>query len=342
MIRDFNDRDFEFYPEFEYYCYKNCFLQILEYYGVQNAKYYLDCTTDWTCQTGKNEGIVFGTGDPFSSFIPPFDDHVKIYTTDDRTKEQIWKDNIESINNGTPVVIAVDIFYLKYTPYYQKKHSYHSAVLTGYDEFTDEFYVVDWYPPWYFKGKISRDELENSRGSENDGDGILSGDPIKYLFAEIDRVDYSESMRDLIQAQIQRNMDLYYKGVESDGTVKGYKAINSMIDKIEESFTYTKEKQKGFFENLYSQLFFTPYRKKLFHWYLNNAYVELNNFGFEKPIRILDETINTWKVFLSLIIKCSMVSSEKNLELLVKRCTEIIEKEKQLGYELYELNRNFK
>ena len=184
--------------------------------------------------------------------------------------------------------------------------------------------------------------MENSRGSENDGDGILSGDPIKYLFAEIDRVDYSESMRDLIQAQIQRNMDLYYKGVESDGTVKGYKAINSMIDKIEESFTYTKEKQKGFFENLYSQLFFTPYRKKLFHWYLNNAYVELNNFGFEKPIRILDETINTWKVFLSLIIKCSMVSSEKNLELLVKRCTEIIEKEKQLGYELYELNRNFK
>ena len=340
MILDFNDRNFKFYPEFEYYCFKNCFLQILEYYGVQNAKYFLDCTTDWTYQVDENHDVVFGTGDPYSGFIQPYDNLVKIYTTDEISKDEIWKNNIEKITNGIPIIIAVDIFYLKYTPYYQKKHSYHSAVLTGYDEVTDEFYLVDWYPPWFYKGKISREELEDARKSLNEGDGVLSGVPIKYLYAEVEKKEINESIENLIKIQLQKNIYQYYNTDDNQYETKGYIAIKSVMEKIEEYIRNSNEEQKSFFEKIYGELFFTPYRKKLFYWYLNNAFSDLNNFGFVKPLSVLDETISEWKGLLSLLIKCSMLASNENLELLLNRCQEILEKEKKLSYELYELNRS--
>ncbi len=340
MLHDLINKDMKFHMEFEYYCFKNCYLQILDYYGVFNAKYFLDCTTDWTYRKGKNKDFSFDTGNPYSSFLSPFDHKVKKVVLMEKTKEEIWNENIEAIQNGIPVVVAADVFYLSYTPYYQKKHSYHSLILAGYDKPKNEFFVIDWYPPWYFKGRMSRDELDASRGSLNEGDGILSGKPINYLYTEVERDGFRESTKSLIQAQIQKNLDQYYCGVTSNDLMKGYKAINTMICNVEESFFYTKEEQKLFFEELYGQLFFTPTRKRLFRWYLENALFYCKSFGFVAPIQALDESIIGWKGLLSLLIKCSMNHSEANLELLVKQFNEILQKEKQFYYMLYELNRS--
>lgn len=340
MLQELIDKDMKFHMEFEYYCFKNCYLQILEYYGVYNAKYFLDCTTDWTYRKGKHEDFSFDTGDPYSSFLPPFDSKVKKIILKGKRKEEIWNENMEAIQNGIPVVVAVDVFYLSYTPYYQKKHSYHSVILSGYDKSKDEFLVIDWYPPWYFKGRMSRDELDASRGSLNEGDGILSGTPINYLYTEIERDGFQASTKSLIQIQIQKNLDQYYCGVTSNDMVKGYKAINAIICNVEESFYYTKEEQTTFFEKLYGKLFFTPTRKKLFRWYLENALSDNKSFGFVAPIQTLEESIAGWKGLLSLLIKCSMNCSDANLESLIKRFGEIMQKEKQFYYTLYELSRS--
>lgn len=340
MLQEFINKDMRFHSEFEYYCFKNCYLQILEYYGVFNAKYFLDCTTDWMFWQENNKEISFNTGNPYTSFLPPFNSKVKEIMLGEKTKELIWKENEDAIRNGIPVVIAVDVFYLSYTPYYQKKHSYHSMILSGYNESKDEFYVIDWYPPWYFKGMMSKQELDYARGSLNEGDGILSGTPINYLYSEVEREGFCASTKSLIQTQIQNNLDQYYNGTVLNNRVKGYKAINAIISSIEESFCYSNKSQTLFFEKLYGQLFFIPTRKKLFGWYLKNVLSDYKNFGLKASIQVLEESISGWNGLLSLLIKCSMKYSEANLDLLLKQLSEILQKEKQFYYSLYELNRS--
>ncbi len=339
MLQGLIDKDIKFHMEFEYYCFKNCYLQILEYYGVSNAKYFLDCTTDWTYRLGKNKEVLFDTGNPYSSFLPPFDSKVKKVMLEEQTKEEIWKENIEVIQKGIPVVIAVDIFYLSYTPYYQKKHSYHSAILSGYNKSKNKFFVIDWYPPWYFKGMISKEKLDVARSSLNEGEGILSGIPINYLYTEVEREGFQASTKFLIQEQIQKNLNQYYYGVESSDLIKGYKAINAIINNIEERFGCAKEEQTLFFETLYEQLFFVPTRKRLFRWYLGNVLSDYKSYGLSVAIQALEESITGWKKLLSLLIKCSMNCSETNFELLINQFGEIIQMEKRFYYTLYELNR---
>ncbi|NLL72989.1 MAG: BtrH N-terminal domain-containing protein [Clostridiales bacterium] len=339
MLHDLNERTSTFYPQFEYYCFKNCYLQILEYYGIYNAKYFIDCTTDWAFRKDSNKGIfTFDTGDPYSSFLPPFDQLVNKVTLDQKPAEQIWEENIKSIREGIPVVIAVDIFYLTYTPFYHKKHSYHSLILSGYED--EQFYVIDWYPPWYFKGMISKRELDEARSSANEGDGVLSGTPIDYLYTTVSRDGFTATRRELLKKEIQLNLDLYYNGVATSELAKGHLAISKMIDLVEESFQMEEKEQKLFFETLYQQLFFTPTRKNLFHWYLETVGSDYKSYAFEVAVYAADKSIKTWKGLLSLLIKCSMSSSKKNLDLLIKQCMDILENEKQFYYALYELNRS--
>lgn len=66
----FMESEFVFPKEFEYYCFKNCYWNLLKYYGVESPELFLDCGIEWLfTEDGSDKyGYSFSTGD----FSPAF------------------------------------------------------------------------------------------------------------------------------------------------------------------------------------------------------------------------------------------------------------------------------
>ncbi len=344
MILEIYDSPKRFDPEFEFYCFKNCYRQVLDYYNVKNATYYIDCTTEWIFQYDNrfSFGFEFSTGEVYSSFLPPFENKVKAYDCTQVPVDKIWGMNKERLAERIPLVVATDVFYLKYTPYYYKKHSFHSLLLCGFSG-EEEQNIVDWYSPWFYKGTVNKAELDQARASQNPADGILSGKPINYMWAEVERDGWAAEDHELISTTVNLALDRFYIHTKGDGTTfRGYYALNALLSLVEENAALEPAQRGGFLEDLHRKLYFTPMRKTLFKYYLQTAFEE---YGFTKlgvSVDALNETINCWKKTLSMVIKCSIANTEANYSKLIGFFKETIMKEKQLYYTLYEVGKILK
>jgi hypothetical protein len=330
----------KFYDEFEYYCFKSCYVNVLEYYKVKNAKYYIECSLDWTFQKDQNDtfGYQFNTGDVYASFLSPFDQKIKYFSKETLSKKELWNRNKKLLEDNIPVVVATDVYYLKYTPYYHKKHSFHSLILAGYEEKNKEVYIIDWYKPWFFKGSIALEELDMARDSDNEKDGILSGNPIQYLYAQIESIDWNASTQDLINISIQDNLKKYYQGSTDSMMYKGYKAINEVAKLLECNIRLDLDKRAKFLEDLYNKFYFVVSRKKLFGWYLDEIHKDFPLIFVDEVKRQSNEAIHIWKNILSLLIKCSMLNDNATYEKVIMEMQKAIIKEKQFYYALYEFD----
>ncbi len=335
-----------FYDDYEYYCFKNCYYNVLNYYGVKNAEYYIEYSMDWTfSKVGESDDefkYQFSTGDPYSSFHKPFNQRVHYLSKNELSIEEIWERNKKAIDNNIPVIAQVDVFYLKYTPYYMKKHSFHSLILAGYEEQTKEVYVIDWYKPWFYKGSMSFEELHLARNSENEPDGLFSGNPINYLYSEVESAQWNMdkiSTFELINKSIQDNLDKYYSGRIEDNDYKGYYAINEVAKLIEKNISLNPDNRARFLEDLHQKLYFIVTRKKLFYWHIEKINKDFPLIYVDHVKKELGDTIKQWKILLSLIIKCSMSKENSIYENIVANMHDIIIKEKQFYYTLYEFNK---
>lgn len=343
MILDIYDSPKRFDSEFEFYCFKNCFRQILDYYRVKNATYYIDCSTDWTFQFDNQSsfGFKFSTGDFYSSFLPPFDNKIIAFDSTKISIDKIWSMNKETLAKGVPLVVSTDGFHLNYTPYYQKKHFSHSLLLCGFSDDETHQYIVDWYLPWFYKGIVSKTDLDQARASENPADGILSGKPINYMWSEVESDGWIAEDRELISVAMNLALDRFYTQTKGDGiTFRGCNALNAVLSMIEKNFYIEASQRSKFLEDLHGKLYFIPMSKTLFKYYLQTAFDE---YGFVKlglSIKALNELISRWKKVLYMIIKCSMINTEENYMKLICFIKEIIIEEKNLYYTLYEANKS--
>lgn len=333
-----------FYSEFEYYCYKSCYLNVLRYYHVKHPEFYIDYSLDWTFIKDNKEkwGYTFNTGNLNSDFLYPFNQELHCINKNMISKEQIWELNKRDLQNDIPVIVTVDVFYLKYTPYFHKKHSIHSLILAGYDKKEEKVYIIDWYHSWYFKGEISREELDIARNSMNESDGILSGIPINYTSYTISKSVFYMDGLELIKQSVQDNQNKYYLGTCGPKRYKGYYAINEIARLLEQNMNLKKEDRAGFLEDLYEKLYFVHSRKKIFNWFLGRIQEEYSMISVNCTQKKLNETMALWKKLLSLIIKCRMTNKDEVYEKVIMLVQQIILEEKQFYYSLYELNKKIK
>lgn len=330
----------QFYDEFEYYCFKSCYVNVLDYYKVKNAKYYIECSLDWTFQKDPQDpfGYQFNTGEVYAGFLPPFDRKIQYASKENFTKQELWNRNKQLLERKIPVVAAADVYHLKYTPYYHKKHSFHSLILAGYEEKSDEVSVIDWYKPWFFKGSMALEELDKARDSENEKDGILSGNPIEYLYGWVEPEGWTADTRDLIGTALQDNLKKYYQGDKGPYLYKGYRAINEVARKLENNISLVSGERAKFLEDLYNKLYFVVSRKKLFGWYLSEIHRDFPLVYIDTVKRQSDESIKVWKNVLSLLIKGSMLNDDSAYEKVISEMQKGILKEKQFYHALYEFS----
>ncbi|WP_034847133.1 BtrH N-terminal domain-containing protein [Ruminiclostridium josui] len=95
----------------------------------------------------------------------------------------------EMLDNGIPVVAAVDLFYMKYHRAYGKEHGLHCVVFTGYNEEEGLFHLFDKYKlsSSDFDGILPIDEVNLGRTSDNPlpGGNETQKRPVRNLWMEI-------------------------------------------------------------------------------------------------------------------------------------------------------------
>ncbi|EFM11967.1 hypothetical protein PaecuDRAFT_1575 [Paenibacillus curdlanolyticus YK9] len=329
-----------FDPAFEFYCFKNCYRQWLEMQGVPNAFYYLDCTLDWRFSRKEDDalGYSFSTSDIYTSVLPSF--RHKIVMTDDMTISpvEIWERNKMLLKAGIPFVAAVDVYYLPYTPYFGKKHSYHALLVCGMEE--DQLDIIDWYPPWYYQGQLSYAVIDDARSSENPADGLLSGNPIRYLWAELERGGWQADSRELIAQAVGISIDRFYGTTTSErdrGDVQfGAKALAALKDAVVQHAAADEETRARFLQDLHGKTYFVPTRKNLFARYVERACEEFRYPKLAKAVPAMYATVTEWKRFLNLTVKASMAPTADNYATVVKTLDGLIFAEKDINYLLYD------
>ena len=163
---------------YEYLCERNTLRQLLIGYGIEHPLLWMSCGLFIHDNDFQIDGI-FST-----SFSRAMIDPKVIPILGDYKKGLDWDIIDAHIENGFPVIIMVDVFYMPYkvSTYYQKRHGSHSIFIIGKRD--DNYLIMDWYHPDYFVGEISKTDLTLARTSKNEKDqmSVFNGHPIEALY----------------------------------------------------------------------------------------------------------------------------------------------------------------
>lgn len=339
MVLDIIDHEQVFYGEFEYFCYKVCYYNILRYYGVRNPELYLNYTMKWILKVDNNStwGFSFSFGDSNDGLKRIFDNSIIEIDNEFEDEAKIWEINKNWLELGMPVVVGVDVYYLPYTPYYERKHAIHSLIVCGYKE--NEVEVIDWYPDWFYKGKIDLEDLDYARKSKNDEEGILSGVPIQYESIVIKKDIYSDDHIGLIKKTINDlKNEFYCKGNNDLFNFYGYSALCEFGKILENNEGMKDDERKLFLKYVFESVYFVPSRKRMFLWFMNSVSNIYPSFQSGQLIEKIKKSIDEWKKFISILTKCMISGKMTDYEKILIKFKEILDDEKDLYYEIYKFD----
>lgn len=337
MAIEYSKFSLSYHDAFEYYCFKNCYLQILRYYGIRSPEYYIETNLDWKLIRSDKQpfGYEFQTGDRYSGLVSPCSEKVRLQTAGNNKPATIWEKNLQCLNQKLPVTVAVDVFYLPYTPYFQKKHSFHSLIICGVH--TDKADILDWYTPWFYQGQISMELLDKARSSTNSGSGLLGTFAIEYAWAIIEKEEWQEYRKgDLVEITVSDLLSSYYGGIENAAMSTGRKALTTLmrfILKMEEE----SKRRRLFLEDLYYQLYFVVTRKRLLQWYLEMVESDFRTVIWSHALALLAQTRKSWQNLLHLIMKCSIDDTPDNYDTIIFQLNKCILQEDEFYYELFRM-----
>ena len=323
---------------FEYYCIKNCYLQILRYYGVKQPEFYIETIIDW--KWFKDSQAPYGyrltTGTPLSGFLFPYDNKLLLGDSSFQSAEEIWMENEASIKNGIPVVVAVDVFFLPYTPYFQKKHAFHSLIITGICP-NGNVEIIDYYPPWFYRGEIERSLIEHARNSDNSQGGLLGGIPINYMWSTITVNGWNAESKDLVTATVNQSLNKYFLGSNNIEWCSGCYVLEKLLALIMSSAREPLKARGKFLEDLYQKLYFVVTRKRLHLWYISLCEKVIPSPLWSNCSEILERSIRCFKTALNLCIKFSIRPSETLYDSIITQFIQCKNCENQFFYNVFQI-----
>lgn len=321
-----------------FYCFKNCLKQILEYKKIKDSILFLDCTLPMFYEKRESEST-FSCGSSLDMLLPILKNKIQCYQIDDKMSNTKINEIIDqNISQGNPVVLAVDIYYLPYTSFYHEMHGIHGIILCGFNQEKTAAYIIDMYTDWSYKGEINMFDLERARISLNKGDGVLSEKPINYLSIVLSSDLGEITSDDLIKNFFESMINTYY--LDNDKNLyEGHRALNKLYSDLSSYFKNEKnEELSQLLTSLRSSLFFITYRYRstlVYLSYLKNFFP--NNYNLLESLKVIDELINKWKIVYKLVIKNSLLITQKTIFTLLNEIENLIIKEKKFYYFLYKL-----
>jgi len=324
---------------FHYHCLKNCFRQILEYYGVLNAYLYIDVASRFSVTVPKDLEYCTVSNDIASlDVIPVLSPYVKQQQFNDpQTAEFVLSKNLAT---GSPVIVTVDTFYLPYQLTYNKYHGSHAIIICS--ESGKDYQIVDWYEPHYFKGCLSKKDLRLSRGAQcNSNDNPFSKINTNY-YSWLFQRDISEQLAKIsgefiFEQSIQNVYNNFYNQEQSFlynnkffGTSALEKWINYISHIFESEYTLIN---KNFFQELHNSVFLLYITKRLLKYYI---FKYKKNFSdVEKALDIdMNSIIEAYQNLLFIIMKIKMLMKGNDYKKIIDIMKKILSQEIEVGMKI--------
>ena len=184
--------------EYKYYCFFNCFQQIIRSYDDDKYLLYLNASAKFTLikdekeiSEYKMEGLSF-----FPNFVNENKNRINYYSYSDAQGKNIFTMMNEKLKKGIPIVLANDSYWYPHTSFFKKTHFMHAFILQECD--INGFYnIVDQDYVWNYKGRINKDELSQGMNLAN-LKNLYRFDVPDYFFGCIENDFVTESLENLI------------------------------------------------------------------------------------------------------------------------------------------------
>lgn len=322
-IGEIYNMELTYYDGYESFCYQNCLRILLQAMGYKHPELYINAAMTLRLQK-KTEGICFAFHNDMRGLLPSFNSYiVRTYEKDDA--RAILEKNMAFINEKQePIIVGVDTYYLPYASNYQKNHARHTLILCGYNLREGLVYVIDWYPTWFYRGKVKLDDFLNARSSRNEDDGtIYSGSPIENNWACINRFEACAPEK-LIKEFLKTSVEKFFLPICEK---EGIEAIGGMCNELKRDCNIE-------FNSLYQSVFIIVRRVSFFTQYLkiyNDCYGKIIS---QALIERFNEIKGDWEMLQFLLMKQLRSRKEANLLKIVKNMETIYQKEKEIGEEM--------
>jgi len=299
MQLDIESGEFDYAHDLEGFCLVNCVIQILKYNKVMNPYKFLDASLELVKGYNDTDQVQFKT----SEWIPNVADKIMVHN-EEGTYEEVWEKNKESVRQGKPIIVSVDMYMLPYAFNYHMTHGNHAAILTGYSDDGLDARIVDWFE-WKYKGVLSMEHYKQARTSICPKDnGLYSGTPINNKWTDIDLEGINYDEEKSLKDTINKTLENYY-GYGKDNTqyMYGPAILQDIYNKI---FDGDKNlQQKVPMINEFRQLCFrlSSYLK-LFHYYINESKQVFDNPLLGRLEVEITKSIKLWDIILRTMLKC--------------------------------------
>ena len=221
---------------FNFFCVHNASFHLLNYLKVKNPVLLLDCSLKFEVLIDSSNNLY-----PFITRInndPIIDNDItQLHYADFGLEyDEILKSNRIAIENGKPIILGVDQFYLPYHSEYMKTHGAHAVVLCGYKEVAGHiwYYIVDHYRQHNIREKIASEEMHKARSSKNSWNGnINTGGSILYASLELKQNRNKDGEIKYVYETLAKTIEGYFNRYENSDIIYG-------IEGLEHIFIYLK------------------------------------------------------------------------------------------------------
>jgi hypothetical protein len=252
--------------------------------------------------------------------------NIEMYTQDD--SDIAYTRLKEMIDNGKPVIAAVDLYYMSYHRAYQKEHGLHCVVITGYNEEEGYFDLFDKFKlsSSDFDGRIPISDVNLGRASENPLPlDDRSKRPIRNLWIEIKAdKDFKITKDKLIHI-----LDESCKRMSGTKEVLGYKCGLEMLDSFMDDLLQKKEeeldeKRINWYRSYLNSSFKVIARsRKRFMAFVAEIGSILPGQSVSMVSCYLEESSTHWDIAASIVLKMGIKKSLSLTDDLVKHLGEI-------------------
>lgn len=333
IISEMFNRDYTYYDEYQYSCTHNCCRQLLEYFNVKHADFYINTALDLAIEEREDSLYKYRPIIDPSPFLPKYMDKFHEYIPEDQDYSEVWEINKSKIDEGIPIIVCVDVYYLRYTPVYLRDYYIHDFLLCGYSEVDKNVKVVDWYEPWFFKGKLSLEEFKQARFLDNPEMRYLNhGKSVSNSWIEVDRDGWKAEVRDLLYDTVSLSRDQYFgRNRRSGKNIQyGYDSMNLIISRLRNCIDEDPKLYKEYYKFLHRQLYLLLQRKRLFKRTLEEGYKYIPHDSIRQCIDMLNVSIEQWRKLLLFILKSSFVISKEIQLKIIDRFSSLVKKEEVL------------
>lgn len=260
VVLDIFETELIYHKEYDFFCFDSCVRQIIESYGNPHLYFIMNYSIGLEIVRERGDFQIITEKD-YDCLLPEYLSRFHFYNGYNTGREQIWKDNKRVIQEGYPIIVDVDTYYLPYLPYFKKSHGKHAVIIAGYDD--DMVTIIDWFSTWLFKGRINSQQLWDARLPYNRS-------AINGSWAYLEKFDQKVlDVSYLIRRNIEITLNQYCTQGES---IRGINALEEIIFILEKERDCDLISLKWFISYLSRELHITAMRKSLFVLFLKSAY----------------------------------------------------------------------